>query len=87
MSTSNLRSVDRECIPAIAPGPPGTGNPLDVKIPADGAVSVSPLGDGRYLVQIGRPRYVKRLQLSHAEAAELHAAIGATVPGIAPAAP
>lgn len=77
---------------AYTPGQQGTGGDqprespdIDVKVPAAGVVRVTPLRNGRYLVEIGRARYVKRFNLSDAEARELYARIGATVPGIAPA--
>jgi hypothetical protein len=59
--------------------------PTETRILAPGVVRLTPLGDGRYLAEIGRDRSVKRLQLSWTEAAQLHEAIAATVPGIAPA--
>jgi hypothetical protein len=53
--------------------------------PPDGVVRITPQSGGKYLVEIGRGKYVKRFQLSHAEASELYSQLAATVPGLRPA--
>jgi hypothetical protein len=52
---------------------------------AQGIVRVTPCRNGRWLVEIGRARYVKRLNISRAEAAELVRVLTAVVltPGAA----
>jgi len=53
--------------------------------PPDGVVRITPQTGGKYLVEIGRGKYVKRFQLSHAEASELYSQLPAMVPGLRPA--
>jgi hypothetical protein len=55
------------------------------ELPPPGTVRMTPQTGGKYLVEIGRGRYVKRFQLSHAEASELYSQLAATMPGLRPA--
>jgi hypothetical protein len=57
----------------VAPPPPET----DIRIIPDGQVRTTPQPNGRFLVEIGRARYVKRFNLSGAEAAQVAAQLAA----------
>jgi hypothetical protein len=50
--------------------------------PPDGVVRMTPQSGGKYLVEIGRGKYTKRFQLSHAEATQLYSQLPAIVPGL-----
>jgi hypothetical protein len=58
-----------------AGGGPGRPGPATPAVP-DGLVRVTTLTGREYFVQIGRPAREKRLRLTHAEAAQLHARLG-----------
>jgi hypothetical protein len=50
--------------------------------PAAGEVLITDQPHGRYLVEIGRGRYVKRFNLSHDEAAQIAAMLAAKLPAV-----
>lgn len=52
------------------------GGSLAIKITPDGLVRVTPRRNHEYFIQIGRRAREKRLLLTHAEAAQLHARLG-----------
>jgi hypothetical protein len=54
-----------------ADGPNTQPAETDIRIVADGQIRTTPQRNGRLLVEIGRGRYVKRFNLSRAEAEQL----------------
>lgn len=65
--------------PEVASTATGTGVPAetDIRIIPAGQVRTTPQPNGRYLVEIGRARYVKRFNLSHAESTQVLAQLAA----------